>query len=78
MYMYIYTCTCMYTYLDAKRGHDKIDVLYMYTTKEERVHYIQFIDIVQQGIFRGRGVGGSIPPLAEFYPPWKVIISHTH
>ena len=25
----------MYTYLDAERGHDKIDVLYMYTTKEK-------------------------------------------
>ena len=72
----------MYTYLDAERGHDKIDVLYMYTTKEKGEGALHTIYrhctagyISGSG---GRGVGGSIPPLAEFYPPWKVIISHTH
>ena len=71
----------MYTYLDAERVHDKIDVLYMYTTKEKGEGALHTIyrhctaGYISGSGGRGRG---SIPPLAEFYPPWKVIISHTH
>ena len=65
----------MYTYLDAERGHDKTDVLYMYTTKEKgegKLHTI-YIHCTAGYISGGSGGSGdwgegSIPPLAEFCP----------
>ena len=69
MYMYIYIHTCIYTYLDAERGHDKIDVLYMYTTKEKGEGALHTIyRHCTAGYISGSGGGGAFHLWLSFTP----------
>ena len=59
----------MYMYLDAERGHDKIDVLYMYTTKEKGEGALHTVyRHCTAGYISGSGGGGAFHLCLSFTP----------